>query len=145
MIEITQADYEAAAAFWAVEGPFRMGTTATLAKAFAQHRLQARTQALEEAAQVADRITMLEGIIQDTLWMACRYAHGRSSYATARYNEAARKAMSLDFLKESGEPRFAIDGSKTREMSGLSEAEFLDARLGWLEDHAIPNHCRSDW
>ena len=56
-IEITAADRDAAAEFWAAEGPFRMGLNATLAKAFASNRIQARNAALEEAARACEAQT----------------------------------------------------------------------------------------
>lgn len=94
------------------------------------------------------REQILEKIIRDTLWMACRYAHGRQSYAVAMYNDAARAAVEANvvrFTNLSGEPIFAIDGSRTRAMSGLSEAEFSIAMAGWFRNDAIPQHCRNDW
>lgn len=87
----------------------------------------------------------LRRIIRDTMWMACRYAHGRQSYAVAMYNAAARKANELGALDNrpaSQEPIFAIDGTLMREMSGLTEAEFEEAWRGWHREDALPNHCR---
>lgn len=37
----------------------------------------------------------LKSIVRDTLWMARRYAHGRSSYSTTMFNEALDKALNL--------------------------------------------------
>ncbi len=54
MSEITQADCEAAAAFARSVREGGLGDGMSLSERFAQHRLQARTQALEEAAQVAE-------------------------------------------------------------------------------------------
>jgi hypothetical protein len=91
-------------------------------------------------------VERLRRIVRSTLWMACRYAHGRQSYAVAQYNEAAREAEALGCLPViSGEPHFAIDGSLMREMSGLTPAEFEAAWAGWHKRDAIPNHCREDW
>lgn len=67
MSEITQADREAAAAFidahgWLCEEEWRdvlPGDQNVIARAFARHRLQARTQALEEAAKVVLKKQML--------------------------------------------------------------------------------------
>ena len=90
----------------------------------------------------------LRKIVRDTMWMACRYAHGRQSYAVAMYNGAARDARALGVLDSrpaSDEPVFAIDGSLTPEMSGLTQAEFEEAWSGWHKGDAIPNHCRKDW
>lgn len=90
-------------------------------------------------------VEQLRKIVRDTLWMACRYAHGRQSYAVAQYNAAARQAVALGLAPSIvSEPPFAIDGSLTREMSGLTEAEFEQAWAGWYRDDAIPNHCRRD-
>jgi hypothetical protein len=88
----------------------------------------------------------LRKIIRDTLWMACRYAHGRQSYAVAMYNDAAREADKLGALENrpaKHEPIFAIDGTLTRELSGLTQAEFEAAWTGWHDGEAIPNHCRA--
>lgn len=41
------------------------------------------------------RIAQLESIIRETLWMARRYAHGRSTYAPRMFNEAYDTAKSL--------------------------------------------------
>jgi hypothetical protein len=56
MSGITQEDREAATEFWAAEGPFRMGLNATLAKAFATVRIQARNAALEEARPLIEML-----------------------------------------------------------------------------------------
>jgi hypothetical protein len=93
-------------------------------------------------------VARLRKIIRDTLWMACRYAHGRQSYAVAMYNQAAREAQALGAIDDrpaSDEPIFAIDGSLSREMLGLEPTEFEAAWAGWHKGDAIPNHCRSDW
>lgn len=95
---------------------------------------------------MADIIARQRKIIRDTLWMACRYAHGRQSYSVAMYNEAARDANALGLLENrpaKQEPIFAIDGSLTREMSGLTAEEFEAAWAGWHAQDAIPNHCRT--
>lgn len=95
---------------------------------------------------LASENARLKAVIRDTLWMACRYAHGRQSYAVAMYNEAARNAQqlgALDGRPASDEPIFAIDGSPTREMSGLSVEEFETAWRGWHKHDAVPNHCRA--
>lgn len=97
--------------------------------------LSARVEGLEA------EVELLRSVVRDTLWMACRYAHGRSSYAVGMYNEAARKAMSLDFLHASPEPRFAIDGSLSAEMSGLTPDEFETAWEGWTAPNVIRTHC----
>ena len=53
--QVTQADKQAADAFWMVHGPFAWGTTAILAEAFARHReattatLTAQVEALRGA------------------------------------------------------------------------------------------------
>lgn len=87
----------------------------------------------------------LQAIIRDTLWMACRYAHGRQSYAVGMYNAAARDAVALGLVQPAalnGEPIFAIDGTLSREMSGLTPEEFEAAWAGWSSPSAAPNHCR---
>lgn len=89
-----------------------------------------------------ERIALLESIVRDTLWMACRYAHGRSSYAVGMYNEAARRAVALGFLPYCDEPRFAIDGSLTAEMSGLTPEEFDAALAGWAARDCVRTHCK---
>lgn len=102
----------------------------------------------DQPPPIENEIEQLRAIVRDTLWMACRYAHGRQSYAVAMYNEAARKAQALGVLESrsaSSEPIFAIDGSLSREMSGLAPDEFEAAWAGWYRDDAIPNHCRKDW
>lgn len=92
---------------------------------------------------VEQRVKTLEGIIRKTLWMACRYAHGRQSYAVGRYNDAARQAVDLEVVQhgESQEPVFAIDGTLSREMSGLSQDEFERAWDGWTKLGCIRTHC----
>lgn len=57
--EITAADRQAAVAFWAAEGPFRMGLNATLSKAFAQHRIATLEQV---ARELPDEIDLFRAI-----------------------------------------------------------------------------------
>jgi hypothetical protein len=85
------------------------------------------------------RIAALESIIRDTLWMACRYAHGRQSYSVGMYNDAARRALALGVVAQGCET-FAIDGSLTREMSGLTPQEFATAWHNWSSPDAIFTH-----
>jgi ABC-type xylose transport system permease subunit len=95
---------------------------------------------------VAEEVTALRAIIRDTLWMACRYAHGRRSYAVGMYNEAARRAVKLGAV-EQGVETFAIDGSLSAEQSGLSQQEFAMAYHCWSSPNAIRTHiprARSD-
>ena len=84
----------------------------------------------------------LRQIIRDTLWMACRYAHGRQSYAVGLYNEAARSAIALRAVDPAKTELFAIDGSLSPEMSGLAADEFRRAWHEWSSPEATPNHCR---
>lgn len=83
----------------------------------------------------------LEKIIRETLWMACRYAHGRQSYAVGLYNDAARRAQHFGVVQDriGDEPLFALDGSLNLEMSGLSKAEHDDALRRWRGRGAMPN------
>ena len=93
-----------------------------------------------------DRIRELESIVRDTLWMACRYAHGRQSYAVGMYNGAARKAEALGLVADKpAEPIFAMDYGLTPEMAGLSPEENERAFKAWSCDHAIRNHCQPDF
>ena len=95
---------------------------------------------------MADRIDVLEDIVRATLWMACRYAHGRQSYAVGMYNAAARKAEELGIAADKpGEPIFALDRSMSAEMSGLSMEEFARAYAAWSHDGAIRNPCQLGW
>jgi hypothetical protein len=41
------------------------------------------------------REEMLENIIRETMWMARRYAHGRSTYAPDQFNKALDQAIDL--------------------------------------------------
>ncbi len=52
-------------------------------------------EAIEALKAQAQRIGSLENIIENTLWMAGRYADGRSTYATEDYNRAAYWALKL--------------------------------------------------
>lgn len=47
-----------------------------------------------------DENRALREIIKQTLWMARRYAHGRRTYVTSDYNDAARAAIKLGVLTE---------------------------------------------
>lgn len=94
------------------------------------------------------REDQLERIIRNTLWMARRYAHGRQSYSVAQYNEAARTAMRLGVVSDdvpTDEPMYALDGSFSAGMSGLSGDEYASAFRRWSNRKCIPNFCRSDW
>jgi len=42
-----------------------------------------------------ERIAALEEIIRETIWMARRYADGRSSYATSMFNRARDQCIKL--------------------------------------------------
>lgn len=82
-----------------------------------------------------ERVSVLEAIIRDTLWMARRYAHGRMSYAVGMYNDAARKAIALGVAGKDGDgSHFAIDGASdgvgSPGMSGLSQGEYDAAVAG---------------
>ena len=58
------------------------------------------------------REKQLESIIRDTLWMARRYADGRSTYAPDMYNRAADLAIQLGVVwkpDKNGEV-YATDG-----------------------------------
>lgn len=92
----------------------------------------------------SDREKELEKIIKGTLWMACRYAHGRQSYAVGLYNDSARRAQHFGVVQDrvDDEPLFALDGSLNREMSGLSQAEHDDALRRWRGRGAVPNFTR---
>lgn len=85
------------------------------------------------------RIEALESIIRDTIWMACRYAHGRQSYAVGMYNDAARRAVELGVI-EQGLETFVIDGSMSAGMSGLTQQEFAAAWHCWSSPQAIRTH-----
>lgn len=101
---------------------------------------QQAVSAVPATIPIADeRVAALESIIRDTLWMACRYAHGRASYAVGMYNAAARKAVALGVPNLSNEI-FAIDASVTAEMSGLSSQEFATALYYWASSSAIRTH-----
>lgn len=81
----------------------------------------------------------LMSIIRDTLWMACRYAHGRQSYAVGMYNEAARRAVALGAV-EQGVETFALDGTLSAPLSGLTHQEFAMAYHNWSSPNAIRTH-----
>jgi hypothetical protein len=98
-----------------------------------------KTGAFEE---IAAENEALKSIIHDTLWMACRYAHGRQSYAVGMFNGASRKAQAMDFLPSSPEPLFALDGTLSADMSGLTSEEFEAAWRGWSDPGCVPNHCK---
>lgn len=90
-----------------------------------------------------ERERQLEGIIRDVLWMACRYAHGRQSYAVGSYNDAAKLAIKLGVVKDDGrEPLLALDGSMSPRMSGLTAAEFKLAWDRWRDPDCVPNFAR---
>lgn len=91
------------------------------------------------AHSALSREEALEGIIKETLWMACRYAHGRNSWAVGAYNAAAKEALSLNVVSL-GPETFAIDGSMKPEMSGLTLDEFQWAMHEWSEPNAIRTH-----
>lgn len=67
------------------------------------------------------RETQLEQIIRDTIWMARRYADGRSTYAPDTFNRAVDLALELGItLKpDSGDKIYADDG-----MGGKWSREF---------------------
>jgi len=66
---------------------------------------------VEENKELQNRIGKLEYIIQETLWMARRYAHGRSTYAPETVNKCIDKALELG-IDMSGPPEemYASDG-----------------------------------
>lgn len=58
-----------------------------------------------------DEIEVLRRIVKDTLWMALRYADGRSTYAVGMFNDAvhALDGVGLGELFKA-DKRFADDG-----------------------------------
>lgn len=66
---------------------------------------------LEQLYKLAEENEKLRNIIQETLWMARRYADGRSTYAPSMVNENIMKAYELGIeLDGPIEPDFAKDG-----------------------------------
>ena len=66
---------------------------------------------------MVDRITLLEQVIQDTLWMARRYANRRQTYAPSMVNDALDKLASIGVI---------IADDKTLIDDGNSSASRLD-------------------
>jgi len=54
-------------------------------------------------------VALIEQIIRDTLWMATRYADGRSSYAPCVINQSIDRAVDLGIIQP-GEVPYARDG-----------------------------------
>jgi hypothetical protein len=82
----------------------------------------------------------LRSIIRETLWMACRYAHGRNTYAVGMYNDAAREAQRLGCAVDNGnEPIFALDGDLRNGISNLSPEERQEAVRRWSSKNCIRN------
>ena len=68
-----------------------------------------------EYPKAIKKIEVLKSLVKDTLWMARRYAHGRSSYAVSMYNQSVHRldAIGLDSLLVPDNvdgKRFADDG-----------------------------------
>lgn len=90
----------------------------------------------------------LERIVRELHWMARRYADGRSTYATARFNDCTRHLLALGVdLQPGREGLWARDGMGRRH-DGLTEAEAAsvtdappaldDAVREWLDaDEAV--------
>lgn len=76
---------------------------------------------------LASRVTHLERIVTDTIWMARRYAHNRKSYATSQLNEALDLAFLLGIeIRDDVEiGRYADDA-----MFGKWDPE----TKGWIKD-----------
>ena len=66
---------------------------------------------VKDAIKDANEIEVLKRILEDTLWMAQRYADGRSTYAVSMFNNAVH---ALDGIGLGGlfkaDKRFADDG-----------------------------------
>lgn len=61
--------------------------------------------------ELQNRIDNLEYIIQETLWMARRYADGRSTYAPGTVNKCIDKALEIGIdLSGPPEEMYASDG-----------------------------------
>lgn len=60
-----------------------------------RRQAEALSQALARIEAERKRTEQLEAIIYDTLWMARRYAHGRSTYAVAEVNDCTALALEL--------------------------------------------------
>ena len=55
-----------------------------------------KDELVEKLIKLTQENAVLVGIIEDTLWMALRYADGRSSYATEMVNKAKDAALALE-------------------------------------------------
>jgi len=76
-----------------------------------EKQLEHRFSELESLHLIAKENEQLKDIIRQTLWMARRYADGRSTYAPAMVNECIMKANKLGIeLDGPIEPEFAKDG-----------------------------------
>jgi hypothetical protein len=84
--------------------------------------------------QARERIATLEFIIEQTLWMARRYADRRMSYATCQYNDAARDALQLGILERNPDGTWWASDSMGREYAGLSEEEWAEVESVRRED-----------
>jgi len=70
-----------------------------------------RFSELESLYKIAKENEQLRDIIRETLWMARRYADGRSTYAPTTVNECIMLANDLDIEIDGPiEPEFAKDG-----------------------------------
>lgn len=74
--------------------------------------------------QAKMRIKNLEHIVKDFHWMARRYVHGRSTYATSLFNEHTRDLLGMGIkLNATGDHTlWACDGMG-RAYDGLTEEE----------------------
>ena len=85
---------------------------------------------------LADENATLRQLLADTLWMAQRYADGRSTYAVGMYNDAAHTLLRLGFplrpdpttgtiwAKDGmfGYPRYAEEAGELHQPSAVQEA-----------------------
>lgn len=72
------------------------------------------------------REEQLESIIRNTLWMARRYADGRSTYAVSQYNSAARLAKELEILDIPPDKTWWAEDRMGKSFSGLTDAEWKE-------------------
>lgn len=76
------------------------------------------------------RERLLRQIIEDTIWMAARYAHGRHTYAPSIVRDAA-KAMQTLFPDWQPQPDHVLEPPKPEEIKGMVFREdYLDDVFG---------------